>query len=189
MGSVTEYYRTVQTILTQIKSDTLREFSLLTTDEQRVAYVMKLDAVKHAFCIEPRYSRKSASGAKSHREAGNKLYKDKNFAKALVCYNNSVLYAPWPRTVPISNDNAPSRSFQSGVNNSDNNHRSSGQEQNNHLPSQPSSVVSSRQGDYNTIGNHPVNNDSRDDNNTVVNAGSETSDYTSVQHSNQPTGL
>ena len=49
MAAVTEYYRVVQKILDDVKSDTLREFSLLTTDDERISYVMKLDSVKEAF--------------------------------------------------------------------------------------------------------------------------------------------
>ena len=101
MGTVTEYYRVVQKILDDVKSDTLREFSLLTSDEERVSYVMRLPAVKETFCIEPRYLRKSLLEAKNHREAGNRLYKEAQFTKALNCYNNAVLYAPWPKVVSL----------------------------------------------------------------------------------------
>lgn len=102
MGSVTDYYRIIQTIFSNTDSEVLRKFSLLTSDEERVAYVMKLKFVKDAFCIEPRYIRKSYVEAKNHREAGNRLYKEKNFSKALTCYNNAVLYAPWPKVLSCS---------------------------------------------------------------------------------------
>ena len=55
MGSLSNYYAGVQTILSRVSSQTLHEFTCLTSDDARVAFVLQLEGVDEAFAIEKHY--------------------------------------------------------------------------------------------------------------------------------------
>lgn len=96
MGTMTAYYVTVQKMLSHVTANTLREFSLRTSDEDRVAYIMSQSFAENAFDdIKPTSSEgKSQDQSLKLREEGNKSYGRGDHKQALECYTRAVLCAP-----------------------------------------------------------------------------------------------
>ena len=93
MGSVYNYYSTVQSLLTQVTSCRMREFAKCQTDEERVAFVNGLEGVEDAFMVKPLFQAKCASDSEKWRQRGNQSYQHGHLKDALTSYNMSVILA------------------------------------------------------------------------------------------------
>lgn len=113
LGQLTDYRRlcsdlTLQTkkegffkdylasIVDQVSEEEFQEFSKQQTDYDRIRYCWTLPALhKTMKSFRPSYRGKSADDSAKRREQGNEAFKEKDYRKALVMYNQSVAYAPY----------------------------------------------------------------------------------------------
>ena len=94
MGS--QYYSNVQKALSQLDSNSMKEFTSQKTDFQRVDYIRKQQFVKHIFTAAPRFEQKSSRESMRLREEGNEAFRARNFQLSIELYTKSILYAPFP---------------------------------------------------------------------------------------------
>ncbi|XP_046652353.1 SET and MYND domain-containing protein 4-like [Daphnia pulicaria] len=113
LGQLTDYRRlcsdlTLQTkkegffkdylsaIVDQVSDEEFEGFTKQQTDRDRVVYCWTLPALhKTMKSFRPSYRGKSADESIKRREQGNEAFREKDYRKALVMYNQSVVYAPY----------------------------------------------------------------------------------------------
>lgn len=83
-------------IVDQVSDEEFEGFSKQRTDRDRIVYCWTLPALhKTMKSFRPSYRGKSADESIKRREQGNEAFREKDYRKALVMYNQSVVYAPY----------------------------------------------------------------------------------------------
>lgn len=100
-GFFKQYYKTVRQAVPQ---DLVKQFTALSTDEERVRFCYEKVPEIHDIEIRTFYHGKSERDAIDRKEAGNKAFGRKKNSEALRCYSQAVIKAP-----VLSEENADSR--------------------------------------------------------------------------------
>ena len=87
-------------IVEKVSPEEFEGFGQQRTDRDRIYYCWTLPAL-HATMksFRPAYRGKSADESIQRRQQGNESFKEKDYRRALVLYNQSVVYAPYSKSL------------------------------------------------------------------------------------------
>lgn len=86
----------VATVSEKITPEELEGFARQKTDMDRVTYCWTLPALHETMkTIRPSFHAKSTEESIKRRTAGNDAFQDKDYRRALILYNQSVIHAPY----------------------------------------------------------------------------------------------
>ncbi|KAK2152372.1 hypothetical protein LSH36_330g04048 [Paralvinella palmiformis] len=90
-----QFTRLVTTLTSQGRLDAIsKEFAEKKSDEERMSFILGLDAVQQHVVVPELQETKSSEVASRFRTEGNQLFCQKKYEASVACYTRSVLHAP-----------------------------------------------------------------------------------------------